>query len=64
MKSFRRIAVIFYIIIALLAITDLNFNNLSWKENNSKYLIIISLITLSISLFAKTKKEDEKKNKN
>jgi hypothetical protein len=64
MKSFRRIAVFFYIIIALLAITDLNFNNLSWKENNSKYLIIISLITLSISLFAKSKNEEEKKNKN
>ena len=60
MKSFRRIAIFFYIIIALLAISDLNFNNLSWKENNSKYLIIISLITLSISLFAKTKNEKEK----
>ena len=60
MKSFRRIAVFFYIIIALLAISDLNFNNLSWKENNSKYLIIISLITVSISLFAKTKNEKEK----
>jgi hypothetical protein len=53
MKTIKRVfnvLSIIFIIILIFWFTQINFNNLSFKENNSPYLGILSMLMISIAL--------------
>ena len=62
MKTLRRILAAIALVLAIWAVTMVDYSNLSWQSNHSNYIVIIMGVTAAFNLLLMDMYKAKKKN--
>ena len=63
MKTLRRILAAIALVLAIWAVTMVDYSNLSWQSNHSNYIVIIMGVTAAFNLLLMDMYKAKKKNR-